>query len=60
MVKVGGKWGGGLLFMVFYLVIGARYQLRHCPVSCSGCNVHPFYFTLFFLYLTCFIFLCTY
>ena len=49
MVKVGGSGGGGsLLFMVFYLVIGARYQLTHCPVSCSGCYVYLFYFTFFF------------
>ena len=43
-VKVGGV--GGLLFMVFHLVLGARYQLVHCPASCSSCNIHLFYFTL--------------
>ena len=38
----GGQGSGGvgfLLFMVFYLVLGARYQLGHCPVSCSTCNI---------------------
>ena len=43
-VKVGV--GEGLLFMVFHLVLGARYQLVHCPVSCSSCNIHLLYFTL--------------
>ena len=40
---------------LFYL-FGARYQLGHCPVSCSSCNInfiyiYPilFYFILFYL-----------
>ena len=36
--------GGGQ--MVFHLVLGARYQLVHCNVSCSSCDIHLFYFTL--------------
>ena len=43
--------GGFLLFMVFHLVLAARYQLRHCPFSCSSCNIH-----FIFLYLTYFVF----
>ena len=41
-------WGGGglVFFLVFHLVLGARCQLVHCPVSCSSCNIHLFYFTL--------------
>ena len=49
-VKVGV--GEGLLFMVFHLVLGARYQLVHCPVSCSSCDIHLFYFTLLCFSLT--------
>ena len=50
----GGGGGGGSLFMVlFHLVFSARYQLGHCPVSCSGCNIYLFIFLsnvfLFFL-----------
>ena len=57
MVKV---WGQGfcylcfsiiiiiIIYLLFYLVLGARYQLGHCPVSCSSCNIYLFYFTLFF------------
>ena len=41
---------GAPLFMVFHLVLGAKYQLGHCPVSCSSCNIYLFYFV--FLYLT--------
>ena len=43
MIKVGAEV---LLFMffyynylLFYLVLGAKYQLVHCPVSCSSCNI---------------------
>ena len=44
-VKVGGG-GFCYLWYLFHLVLGARYQLVHCPVSCSSCNIHLFYFTL--------------
>ena len=26
-------------FMDLFYLFGARYQLRHCPVSCSSCNI---------------------
>ena len=52
-VKVWG--GGGLLFMVFHLVLGARYHLGHCPVSCSSCIIYLFHF-LFFLFSLCNVF----
>ena len=31
---------GGPLFMDLF---GARYQLGHCPVSCSSCNIDFFF-----------------
>ena len=31
-------WGGPLFMDLFYL-FGARYQLGHCPVSSSSCNI---------------------
>ena len=48
---------GGSVIYVFYLVLGARYQLGHRPVSGSSCSFDLFYFILlYFLYLTYFIF----
>ena len=53
-----GWVGGGeeALFMDLFYLFGARYQLGHCPVSCSSCNInfiyiYPilFYFILFYL-----------
>ena len=37
-----------LLLLLFHLVLGERYQLGHCPVSCSSCNIDLFYFILFY------------
>ena len=47
MVKVGG--GGSVIYVIYYLlfllVLGARYQQGHCPDFCSSCN---------FCFLLCF------
>ena len=52
-----GGGGGGLLFMVFHLVWGARYHLGHCPVCCSSCIIHNHLFHfLFFLFSLCNVF----
>ena len=37
---VGGAVGVPLSMVLFHLVLGARYQLGQCPVSCSSCNIH--------------------
>ena len=55
-LRIGGGGGGGSLFKVlFHLVFSARYQLGHCHVSCSGCNIYLFIFLsnvfLFFFYV---------
>ena len=59
--------GEGPLFMDLFYLFGARYQLGHCPVSCSSCNIDfiyiylilfcfiLFYFILFIFILFCFI-----
>ena len=44
--------GGGPLFMDLFYLFGARYQLGHCPVSCSSCNID---FIYIYLILFCFI-----
>ena len=44
---------GGPLFMDLFYLSGARYQLGHCPVSCSSCNIDFIYiaFILFYFIL---------
>ena len=39
-LRIGGGGGGSLFMVLFHLVFSARYQLGHCPVSCSGCNIY--------------------
>ena len=52
-VELGDGGGGGesVIMVLFCLVVGIRYQLGHCPVSCSSCNIcffiYLFYFTFF-------------
>ena len=43
---------GGRLFMDLFYLFGARYQLGHCPVSCSSCNTD---FICMYFILFCFI-----
>ena len=56
MVTVGGRGFCYLCFFIiiyyflFYLVLGARYQLGHCPASCCSCNI--IYFILLYFPLS--------
>ena len=66
--KGGLDWDGvgGPLFMDVFYLLGARYQLGHCLVSCSSCNIYFIYINFissYFTYLfypTYFIFTCKY
>ena len=50
-VKVGGS-------VIYGIPFDSWSKMGHCPVSCSISDVYLFYYI--FLYLTYFIFLCTY
>ena len=56
--KGGLDWdGGGPLFMDLFYLFGARYQLGHCPVSCSSCNIDFIYIYFILCYVILFYFI---
>ena len=42
---------GGPLFMDLFYLFEAIYQLGHCPVACSSCNIDFIYIDFISFYL---------
>ena len=55
--RLGCGVGGGPLFMDLFYLFAAIYQLGHCPVFCSSCNID---FIYIYIYLILFHFILFY